>query len=167
MSLETQSDFTISTVRQIVIPAMEYFHVATEPMPFEELAKELDPLIEDLHRELRSAKLSEDLPNVLRYFQDPATDHEDHYIMQIGIPVSKGMLPRAKAEILSLQEFHCIGAHVWGSFHHVKDAYQALHLAKDEQGLEASGEYREWYYHIYDPDLSLSSIGIFMGLMQD
>ncbi len=163
--MESQAipEFFISPMRVQTLPEITFFYVTSPPIPFTDLDKYLDPLLENLYAAKAQAGLGETGPDIVRYYK--AGDSEsDKLLMEVGIPVKPEMQPAGAAQVKVLPPYRCASLLLWGSLAHIVEAYAALQKGMQEAGLEHTGECQEWNYYFLGVESPHNLMGITMGV---
>ena len=161
MATQATPEFIISPVRVQTLPEITFFYVTSEPIPFADLDKHLDPLLESLYAAKAQANLGETGPDIVRYYK---ADEPDLWLMEVGIPVKAGTQPAGAAQVKTLPPYRCAGLLLWGSLAHIVEAYEALQKGMQEAGLEHTGECQEWNYYFRNVESPHNLMGITMGV---
>lgn len=163
MESQAMSEFFISPMRVQTLPEITFFYVTSPPIPFADLDKYLDPLLESLYAAKAEASLGETGPDIVRYYKVGDGD-EDKLLMEVGIPVKPEMQPAGAAQVKVLPPYHCASLLLWGSLMHIEEAYEALQKGMREAGLEHTDECQEWTYYFLGVESSHNLMGITMGV---
>ncbi|MBN1454595.1 MAG: hypothetical protein JW963_26495 [Anaerolineales bacterium] len=163
--MESQAipEFFISPMRVQTLPEITFFYVTSPPIPFSDLDKYLDLLLESLYAAKAQAGLGEAGPDITRYYRVSAGE-PDMVLMEVGIPVKPGTQPAGAAQVKILPPYPCASLLLWGSLAHIVEAYEALKKAMEEAGLEHTGECQEWNYYFLGVESPHNLIGITMGV---
>ena len=163
--MESQAipEFIISPVRVQTLPEITFFYVTSPPIPFADLDKHLDPLLDSLYAAKAQADLSEAGPDITRYYK-VSTGEPDMFLMEVGIPVKPGTQPAGAAQVKVLPPYPCASVLLWGSLVHIVEAYEALQKGMQEAGLEHTGECQEWNYYFWGVESPHNLVGITMGV---
>jgi effector-binding domain-containing protein len=157
--------FVISQMRVQTMREIPFFCVISRPVPFADLDKDLDPMLDKLDAAWAQANMgkvtAEVRTDIIRYY---GADEVDLWRMEVGIPVKAGTEPTGAAQVKTLPPFRCAGLLLWGSLAHIMPAYDALKKAMQEAGLEHSGENREWVYYFESGESPHNLMGIYMGV---
>jgi len=163
--MESQAipEFFISPMRVQTLPEITFFYVTSPPIPFTDLDKYLDPLLESLYAAKAQAGLGETGPDIVRYYK--AGDSEpDKLLMEVGIPVKPEMQPAGAAQVKTPPPYRCASLLLWGSLAHIAEAYETLQREMREAGLEHTGECQEWNYYFWGVESPHNLMGITMGI---
>jgi hypothetical protein len=163
MTTQATPEFIISPMRVQTLPEITFFYVTSEPIPFTDLDKHLDPLLESLYAAKAQANLGETGPDITRYYK-VSTGEPDMFLMEVGIPLKPGMQPAGAAQVKTLPLYPCASLLLWGSLAHIVDAYEALQKGMQEAGLEHTGECQEWNYYFRNVESPHNLVGITMGV---
>ena len=161
MEAQATPEFVISQMRVQTMREITFFYVTNQPVPFTDLDKALDPMLESLYAAKAQANLGEAGPDIVRYHK---VDEPDLWLMEVGIPVKAGTQPAGAAQVKTLPPYRCAGLLLWGSLAHIVPAYDALKKAMQEAGLEHSGENQEWTYYFESGESPHNLMGIYMGV---
>jgi hypothetical protein len=163
--MESQAipEFFISPMRVQTLPEISFFYVTSPPIPFSDLDKYLDPLLDSLYEAKAQANLGETGPDIVRYYRAGDGD-PDMLLMEVGIPVKPGIKPAGEAQIKTLPPYHCASLLLWGSLLHIEEAYTTLQDRMREAGLEHTGECQEWNYYFWGVESPHNLMGITMGV---
>jgi hypothetical protein len=163
--METQAtpECIISPMRVQTLPEITFFYVTSPPIPFSDLDKHLDPLLESLYAAKAQANLGKAGPDITRYYKVSAGE-PDMFLMEIGIPVKSGTQPAGAAQVKILPPYPCASLLLWGSLMHIVEAYEALQKAMQEAGVEHTGECQEWNYYFWSVESPHNLMGIYMGV---
>ncbi|MCL5997712.1 MAG: hypothetical protein M1546_16890 [Chloroflexi bacterium] len=165
MEPQATPDFLIGQMRVLTMREMTFFYVTNQPVPFPDLDKDFDPLLDKLYEAKAQANLLEARPDVTRYYKVSAGAHPgepDLCLMEVGVAVNPGTLPAGEAQVKTLPPYHCAGLLFWGSLAHIRQAYGSLTQAVTEAGLERTGECREWNFYFESGESPNDLIGLFM-----
>lgn len=163
MEAQATPEFIISQMRVQTLPGIAFFCVTSEPIPFTDLDKYLDPLLESLYAAKAQANLGETGPDIVRYYRTGAGE-PDMRLMEVGIPVKPGMQPAGAAQVKVLPPYRCASLLLWGSLAHIVEAYEALQKGMREAELEHTGECQEWNYYFRNVESPHNLMGITMGV---
>ncbi len=163
--MESQAipEFFISPMRVQTLPEITFFYVTSPPIPFADLDKHLDPLLESLYAAKAQAGLGETGPDITRYYE-VSVGEPDMFLMEVGIPVKPEMQPAGAAQVKILPTYRCASLLLWGSLLHIVEAYEALQKGMREAGLEHTGECQEWNYYFWSVESPHNLIGLYMGI---
>jgi effector-binding domain-containing protein len=162
MGLAYTEDYSIGGMRVLTLPECTLLCVRSEPTPFAELGTVFEPLIKAALDAQEAARLHVPGPLIVRYY--PAEQHNDLYTMEVGFQAAVGTLTKEPARILTTPLLRCAALLLWGSLAHMLEAYDALHGAVDEAGLEPTGECREMHYWFEGDDSPRNLFGLYMGV---
>ena len=163
MTTQATPEFIISPMRVQTLPEIVFFYVTSGPIPFTDLDKYLDPLLESLYAVKAEANLGEAGPDITRYYK-VSTGEPDMFLIEVGIPVKPGMQPAGAAQVKILPPYSCASLLLWGSLTHIVEAYEALQKGMQEAGLEHTGECQEWNYYFRNVESPHNLMGITMGV---
>ena len=163
MESQAMSEFLISPMRVQTLPEIAFFYVTSPPIPFTDLDKYLDPLLESLYAAKAQASLGETGPDITRYYKVSAGE-PDMFLMEVGIPVKPEMKPAGAAQVKVLPPYRCASLLLWGSLLHIVEAYEALQKGMREAELEHTGECQEWTYYFLGVESPHNLMGITMGI---
>lgn len=163
MKSPTTPEFMISPMRVETLPEITFFYVTSLIIPFADLDKHLDPLLESLYAAKAQANLGESRPDITRYYKVSATE-PNTYMMEVGIPVKPEIKPAGAAQVKILPSYPCASLLLWGSLLHIAQAYEALQKGMQEAGLEHTGECQEWNYYFWSVESPHNLIGLYMGV---
>ena len=143
------TDFLIGQMRMLTMREMTYFYVTNQPIPFADLDKDFDTLLDKLSAAQAQANIPDAGPEITRYYKvsQGAVGQPDLYLMETGVPVKPGTQPAGEAQVRTLPPYHCAGLLYWGSLLHISQAYGSLIQAVREAGLEPTSECREWNFY--------------------
>jgi effector-binding domain-containing protein len=163
MEMRATPEFIISPMRVQTLPEITFLYVTSEPIPFTDLDKYLDPLLESLYAAKAQADLGEAGPDITRYYK-VSTGEPDMFLIEVGIPAKPGMQPAGTAQVKILPPYSCASLLLWGSLAHIVEAYEALQKGMQEAGLEHTGECQEWNYYFCGVESPHNLMGITMGV---
>lgn len=163
MESQTMPEFFISPMRVQTLPEITFFYVTSPPIPFSDLDKYLDSLLESLYAAKAQAGLGETGPDITRYYK-AGDDESGLYLMEVGIPAKPEMQPAGAAQVKVLPPYRCASLLLWGSLLHIVEAYEALQKGIREAGLEHTGECQEWTYYFLGVESPHNLMGITMGV---
>ena len=163
VATQATPEFIISPMRVQTLPEITFFYVTSEPIPFSDLDKHLDPLLESLYAAKAQAGLGEAGPDITRYYK-VSTGEPELFLMEVGIPVKPGTQPAGAAQVKILPPYHYASLLLWGSLMHIVEAYEALQKGMQEAGLEHTGECQEWNYYFWGVESPHNLVGITMGV---
>jgi effector-binding domain-containing protein len=163
MELQSIPEFIISSMRVETLPEITFFYITSPSIPFTDLDKHLDPLLESLYAAKAQANLGETGPDIVRYYK-VSTGELDMFLMEVGIPVKPGTQPAGAAQVKELPPYRCASLLLWGSLIHIVEAYEALQKGMREAGLEHTGECQEWTYYFLGVESPHNLMGITMGV---
>ena len=161
METHATPQFVIGQMRVLTISEMSFFHVSSQPIPFSDLDKVLDPLLENLYAAKAQANLIDGGPDVTRYYR---ISESDLYQMEVGVSVKPGTQPAGDAKIKTLAPLQCAGLLLWGSLAHIAQAYSTLTQTMKDAGMQHTGECQEWNYYFESVDSPNNVMGIYMGI---
>jgi effector-binding domain-containing protein len=163
MESQAVPEFFISPMRVQTLPEITFFYVTSPPIPFTDLDKHLDPLLDSLYAAKAQANLGEMGPDIVRYYRTAEGD-SGNFLMEVGIPVKPETSPAGAAQVKSLPPYRCASLLLWGSLAHIEEAYKALQQGMREAGLEHTGECQEWNYYFWGVESPHNLMGITMGI---
>ncbi len=161
MENPVETNFFSSPARELTLPAIPFFYGSSEPVPFGDLDRQLDLLLDRLYQAKGAVGLAQVGPDITRYFI--TDDGSGLYIMEVGMAVTPETLPAGEALVKVLPPFHCAGVLLWGGLDHAAQAYEALKRGMNERGLSPCGETREVNYAfeaVFSPN---NLMGIYQG----
>jgi hypothetical protein len=167
MNLQADPEHILSEVRVLTMNAIRFFYVTHEPVPWGDLDKILDPLIDSLYEAKAKANLGETGPDIFRYYRaEPSAGAvgSDLWIMEVGIPVKPEIRPSGEAMIKTLPPYRCVGMLLWGSLAHVQELHSTVSTATEELGETRIDEAREWTYYFESPDSPHNLMGLYVGI---
>jgi hypothetical protein len=162
MSLDPAA-YHITPMRQLTQPALTYWRVASQPVPFAELDAALDDGLDRLYAAKSLAGLDASGPDITRYY--PVGDGSGLYTLEAGIVAPPDTPPAGEARLEVLPPYSCAAVLLWGSLvDHIAEAYAALDAAIRQANLEPTGECREWNYHFESVTSPNNLIGLYRGV---
>ena len=165
MEPQATPEFLIGQMRVLTMREMTFFYVTNQPIPFADLDKDFDPLLDKLSEAQAQAGISEAGPGITRYYKVSTGAHPgepDLYRMECGVSVKPGIQPAGEAQVKALPPYHCAALLHWGSLMHIAQAYEALLQAVKDAGLQPTGETREWNFYFESSESPNDLIGLFM-----
>ena len=166
MELQSTSEFFISPMRVLTLPEVNFFYIAGKPMPFTELDKDFDAMLDSLETAKSQAHLGQVAQNITRYYKVEAGE-PGLFMMEVGVPVKPGTQPAGPAKVKTLAPFHCAGLLLWGSLAHISDAYKSLQKAIKEAGLVPTGDNQEWTYYFEDVNSPRNLMALFIEVQDN
>jgi effector-binding domain-containing protein len=163
MEPQAATDFLIGQMRVLTMPALTYFYVTNQPVPFADLDKDFDPLLDKLCEAQALAHIPEAGPEITRYYKVSAGE-PDLYLMETGVSVKPGTLPAGEALVRTLPPYRCAALMHWGGLLHLAQSYAALSQAVKAAGLQPTGECREWNFYFESVESPNDLIGLYMGI---
>jgi hypothetical protein len=165
LEVQATPEFVISQMRVQTMHETTFFCVTSQPVPFTDLDKDLDPMLGKLDAAWAQANLgkvtAEVRTDIVRYYK---AGEPDLWLMEVGIPVKPGTKPTGAAQVKTLPPFRCAGLLLWGSLAYIVPAYDALKKAMQEAELEHIGENREWVYYFESGESPHDLMGIYLGI---
>jgi hypothetical protein len=165
MEPQANPEFFISPMRVQTLPEINFFYVTGKPVPFTDLDKDFDTLLDSLEIAKTQAHLDQAAPAITRYYKvdgsEPAL-----FLMEAGTLVKPGTQPAGSAKVKTLAPFHCAGLLLWGSLAHIGHAYESLQKAIQEAGLTPTGENQEWTYYFENVDSPHNLMALFIGVKE-
>jgi effector-binding domain-containing protein len=147
-------EFLIGQMRVQTTCEETLFYVASSPTAMSDLDQQLDLLMPQLKAAQAAAGIEQVGPVVIRYF---GAGDPDSYVLEVGVPVRAGTPAAGAARVKTLPPCRCAALLYWGSLEHIGQAYETLHGAIKEAGLDRGSEGREWYYH-FEGDASPNNV---------
>ena len=158
-------EFVISPMRVQTLPEISFFYIAGKPVPFSDLDKDFDTLLDSLEIAKTQAHLDQAAPNITRYYKvdgsEPAL-----FLMEVGTLVKPGTQPAGAAKVKTLAPFYCAGLLLWGGLAHIGPAYEALQKAIQEAGLAPTGDNEEWTYYFEGVDSPHNLMAVYIGVKE-
>jgi hypothetical protein len=163
MEPQATPEFFISPMRVQTLPEISLFYIAGKPVPFADLDKDFDALLDSLEAAKAQAHLDQAAPNITRYYKVGGSE-PGLFLMEAGTLVKPGTQPAGAAQVKKLAPFHCAGLLLWGGLTHIGAAYEALQKAIDEAGLAPTGENEEWTYYFEAVDSPHNLMALYIGV---
>jgi hypothetical protein len=122
---QTTPEFIISPMRVETLPEITFFYVTSPPIPFADLDKYLNPLLESLYAAKAQANPGKVGLGIIRYYKISGGE-SDMFLMEVGIPVKPEIQPAGAAQVKILPHYPCASLFLWGSLMHIVQDYEAL-----------------------------------------
>jgi len=166
MEPQATSEFFISPMRVQTLPEISFFYITGKPVPFADLDKDFDALLDSLEAAKAQAHLDQAAPNIVRYCKVDGSE-PGLFLMEVGTLVKPGTPPAGAAQVKKLAPFHCAGLLLWGGLSHIAAAYEALQKAIGEAGLAPTGENQEWTYYFEAVDSPHNLMAVYIGVKEN